>query len=130
VIHTDVWYDLRQNTVWQGYQQNGAQVQGRDNPIFSGSPGVFNQTVVHVHEKVPAGTDAGAGGTVPYAVGLFLARQAGVHAWGSRPESWVKEFNYGASMGIAIGAIYKARKATFAGIDHAVIALETARTNN
>ena len=130
VMHTDVWYDLRQNSVWQGYQQNGAQVRGDDNPIFSGRAGIYNQTVLHHHEKVPTGTDAGTGANVAYAVNLFLGRQAGVHAWGARPESWVKEFNYGGSIGVAIGAIYKARKAVFANVDHGIFAIETARTNN
>src|SRR3990167_4863929 len=130
LMHTDVWYDLRQNAVWQGYQQNGAQVRGDDNPIFSGRAGIYNQTVLHHHEKVPTGTDAGAGADVAYAVNLFLGRQAGVHAWGARPETWTKEFNYGASIGVAIGAIYKARKAVFANVDHGIFAVETARTNN
>lgn len=130
VLHTDVWYDLRQNSVWQGYQQNGAQVRGLDNPIFSGSPGVFNQTVIHHHEKVPAGVDAGAAGTTTYAVNLFLGRQAMCFAWGARPNSWVKEFDYGNSIGMAIGAIWGARKSLFNAADHAVIALQTARSSN
>mgnify|MGYP001593041235 FL=1 len=130
VMHPDAWYDLRQNSVWQGYQQNGAQVQGRDNPIFSGSPGVYNQIVLHKHIKVPSGTDAGAGANVPYAVNLFLGMQAAIMAWGAPPQSWVKEFDYGNSIGMAIGAIYKPRKSLFGANDHAVISLETARTNN
>lgn len=130
LIHSDVWYDLRQNSVWQGYQQNGAQVQGRDNPIFSGMAGVFNSTVVHFDEKVPSGTDAGSAQTTAYAVNLFLGMQAGVLAWGARPNSWVKDFNYGGSIGMAIGAIWGFVKSQFAGADHGVISLETARTNN
>ena len=130
LIHSDVWYDLRQNSVWQGYQQNGAQVQGRDNPIFAGMAGVFNNTVIHWDEKVPVGLDAGAAGTTAYAVNLFLGMQAGVFAWGARPQSWVKEFNYGGSVGMAIGAIWGMVKSTFNAVDHAVIGFETARTNN
>ena len=130
LLHTDSWFDLRNNSVWQGYQQNGAQVRGDDNPIFSGRAGLYNETVVHHHEKVPVGVDAGSGSDVPYAVNLFLGRQAAIFAWGARPQAWVKEFDYGNSMGYAIGAIFEVRKSIFASADHAVIALQVARTNN
>ena len=130
LIHADSWYDLRQNAIWQGYQQNGAQVRGLDNPIFSGMAGLYNNTIVTWDEKVPVGTDAGAGANVPYAVNLFLGMQAGVMAWGARPQSWVKEFQYGGSIGMAIGAIWGFVKSQFNAADHGVISLEVARTNN
>ena len=130
VMHTDCGFDLRQNSTWQGYQQNGAQKQGRDNPIFSGMFGIYNNTVLHEHEKVPAALTGGSGGDVPYAVNLFLGRQAAVYASGMKPQAWTKEFDYGASLGFAIGAIWNVRKAIFAGVDHGVIAGQFARTNN
>lgn len=130
VIHTDVWYDLRQNSTWQGYQQNGAQKSGKDNPIFNGMAGIYNKTVIHTHEKVPAATNGGAAADVAYATNLFMGRQAAVHAWGSKPQAWTKEFDYGSSLGFAIGAIWKTRKAVFANVDHGLIAGIFARTNN
>lgn len=130
VIHTDIGYDVRNNSVWQGYQQNGAQLPGLNNPIFSGRFGVYNGVVVHEHEKVPIATDGGAAGTTAYASCPFLGRQAGIYAWGKRPQAWEKEFNYGWSMGFAIGAIWKFKKALFNAADHATIAGRFARTNN
>lgn len=130
VIHTDVGYDLRQNGVWQGYQQNGAQAQAGDNPIFSGMFGIYNGIVVHQHEKVSAAVDGGAGGDVAYATNLFLGKQAGLFAWGRKPRAWEKEFDYGNQFGMAIGAIWDFEKATLNSEDHGVIALQVARTNN
>ena len=130
VVHPDNTYDLRNNSVWQGYQQNGAQVSGDDNPIFSGRSGLYNQTVVHEHEKVPIASDGGSGANVAYSSCPFLGRQAGLFAWGKLPEAWEKEFDYGNSVGFAIGAMWGFTKAVFNASDHAVIALRVARTNN
>lgn len=129
-LHTDVGFDLRNNGVWQGYQQNGAQVQGKDNPIFSGMFNIYNGVVIHTHEKVPVATNGGAAGDVAYASNLFLGRQAGLMAWGAKPQAWTKEFEYGNSIGMAIGAMWGFRKALFNALDHAVIELRMARTNN
>lgn len=129
VIHTDVSYDLRQDATWNQAQRD-AQERGDDNPIFTGMLGCWNGTVVHEHEKIPISTTYGAGGNLPGASNFFLGRQAGVIAWGSRPEWWEKEFNYGNSVGFAIGAIWKMKKAVFNTVDHAFIAIRTYRTNN
>lgn len=130
VMHTDVGYDLRQDTTWQGYQQNGAQVQGDDNPIFSGRFGIFNGVILHTHEKVPVATNGGASGAIAWASNLFLGKQAGIYAWGRKPDAWEKEFDYGNKVGFAIGAIWQMKKAVFNSVDHALIAVRTARTNN
>lgn len=130
VMHTDVAYDLRNDTTWQGYQQNGAQEPAEKNPIFNGRFGLYNKTILFDHEKVPIANNGGSGGDVPYASCPFLGRQAGLFAWGKRPEAWEKEFDYGNSIGFAIGAIWNFTKAVFNGSDYAMIALRVARTNN
>lgn len=130
VMHTDAAFDLRQNSVWQGYQQNGAQVQGDDNPIFSGRFGVYNGVILHEHEKVPIATNGGAGGNIAWASNMFLCRQAGLFAWGRKPDAWEKEFDYGNKVGFAIGAIWKFKKAVFNSVDHGLISVRAARTNN
>lgn len=129
VIHTDTAYDLEQDSTWHAAQRD-AGVRGDENKIFTGRHGMWRGTVIHTHEKVPVGTDAGSGGNVPYASNMFLGRQAGCFAWGKRPEAWEKEFDYGNSIGFAIGAIWGFTKAVFDGTDHAYIALRVARTNN
>ena len=128
VIHTDVAFDLERDSEWNQTIRD-AGVRGDQNKIFTGRYGMYRGTVIHAHEKVPVGTDAGAGGNVAYASNMFLGRQAGCFAWGKRPEAWEKEFDYGNSIGFAIGAIWGFTKAVFNGTDHAYIALRTARTN-
>jgi len=130
VFHTDCGYDLRQDTTWQGYQQNGAQVQGDQNPIFSGRFGILNGVILHEHEKVPVATNGGAGGNVAWASNMFLGRQAGLFAWGRKPDAWEKEFDYANKVGFAIGAIWKFTKAVFNSVDHSLISLRVSRTNN
>ena len=130
LMHTDCGYDLRQNAIWQGYQQNGAQVQGDQNPIFSGRYGLLNGIIIHTHEKVPVATNGGSGGNIAWASNMFLGRQAGLFAWGRKPDAWEKEFDYGNKVGFAIGAIWKFGKAIFQSVDNALISVRVARTNN
>jgi N4-gp56 family major capsid protein len=126
--HTDAAFDLRQDGVWNQAQRE-AQERSPDNPIFSGALGFWNGTIVHEHEKIPIFTDGGAGAQ-PGQDGYFMGRQAGIFAWGAKPEWWEKEFDYGNKVGFAIGAIYAFKKAVFNAKDHAFIQLMTYRTNN
>lgn len=128
LLHTDAAYDLRQDGVWNQSQRE-AQERSPDNPIFSGALGFWNGAVVHEHEKIPISTTYGAGANQPGANNFFMGRQAGVFAWGARPEWWEKEFDYGNKVGFAIGAIYAFKKAVFNAIDHGFISLRTFRTN-
>lgn len=128
VIHTDVAYDLEQDATWHAAQRD-AGVRGDENKIFTGRHGTWRGTLVFVHEKVPVAATAGAGGDIPWASNYFLGRQAGLYVWGKRPQAWEKEFDYGNSIGFAIGAIWGFTKAVFNATDHALISLRTARTN-
>lgn len=129
-VHTDVGYDLRQSTQWlDASQEAGPRDYGRNN-LFTGRLGIVGGVVVHAHEKIPVTTVWGAGADQPGASNLFLGRQAGLFAWGRRPEWWEKEFDYGARTGFAIGAIWDFTKAVFEAVDHATIEIRTYRTNN
>ena len=75
-------------------------------------------------------TTWGAAADQSGATNMFLGRQAGLFAWGKRPEWWEKEFDYGSRQGFAIGAIYDMTKAVFDSVDHAVIEARTYRTSN
>lgn len=129
VVHTDVAYDLEQNAAWVLTQQT-ANVRGDENPIFTGRLGFWRGVIIHEHEKVPAATNGGAAGDIPWASSLFLGKQAGLLAYGMRPEAWEKEFDYGARIGFCIGAIWGMTKAVFQQVDHGYFELRTARTNN
>ena len=128
-LHTDVGYDLRQSTQWiDASQEAGPRDYG--NNLFTGRLGIVGGVVVHAHEKIPSTTVWGAAADQPGASNLFLGRQAGLFAWGKRPEWWEKEFDYGARTGFAIGAIWDFTKAVFENLDHAIFEFRTYRTNN
>ena len=61
---------------------------------------------------------------------MFLGKQAGLLAYGMRPEAWEKEFDYGARIGFCIGAIWGMKKGVFQQVDHGYFEIRTARTNN
>ena len=130
VTHVDVAYDLRQSTQWLDASQEAGPRDYAKNQLFTGRLGVVGGCVVHAHRAVPITTNYGAAGNLTGASMPFLGRQAGVFAWGARPEWWEKEFDYGNQIGFAIGAIWDFKKAVFNAADHAVIVLRTYRTSN
>lgn len=86
VMHPWQEYDLRTNTntgQWLDIQKAAAGAEGRNNPIFKGGLGMYNNVVLHKHRAVLRRTDAGAGANVAAARALFMGRQAGVVAFGS-----------------------------------------------
>jgi N4-gp56 family major capsid protein len=129
LIHTDVAYDLHRDSEWNTSIRDAQGVKWPDNPIFTGALHTWRGCVVHEHEDVPIATNWGASGNEPGASNLFLGRQAGLFAWGSPPQAWEKEFDYGARMGFAIGAIWGMTKAVFNAVDHSFIEFRTYRTN-
>lgn len=69
---------------WLAIQKAAAAAEGRNNPIFKGGLGMHNNVVLHENSNVIARSDAGSGVNLPGARALFLGRQAGVVAFGSR----------------------------------------------
>lgn len=128
VLHTDVAYDLEQDSTWQNFQRDAA-MRGDDNPIFTGMTGMIGGVIIHSHEKVPISTTYGSGANLTGAANFFLGRQAGLFAWGERPKWWEKEFDYGNATGFCIGATWDFTKAVFNSVDHAAISLRTYRTS-
>lgn len=85
VMHPWQEYDVRTNATtgqWLDIQKAAAGAEGRANPIFKGSLGLYNNVVLHKHRSVLRRTDGGAG-SVAVALSLFLGRQAAVVAFGS-----------------------------------------------
>lgn len=130
LVHTDVGFDLRQDPVWQQAQREANVRHEMDNPIFSGALGFWGGAVIHEHESVPTSTAFGPAANQPGASNMYFGRQAGLFAWGARPEAWEKEFDYGAKRGFAIGAIWAMKKAVFNAADNAYMSVRTYRTNN
>ena len=132
ILHTDVAYDVKINAnsgVWQTVQQYAGVRDLMQNRIFAGSLGYWGGAVLHEHEKVPTAINWGSGSNVNGASNMFLAKQAGVFAWGARPEAWEQRFDYGAKSGFAIGAIFGFTKAVFNSVDNGYIGIRTARTS-
>ena len=129
-MHTDVEYDLRQSTAWLDNHQEAGPREYGTNALFQGGVGIHGGAVLHSHVKVPIATTWGASGNETGASNFFLGRQAGLFAWGSKPEWWEKEFDYNNRVGFAIGAIWDFTKAVFDAADHGFIAIRTYRTNN
>lgn len=86
VMHPWQEYDLRTTTTtgqWLDIQKAAAAGDGRNNPLFKGGLGVYNNVILHKHKGVIRFSDYGAGANVAAGRALFLGRQAGVVAFGS-----------------------------------------------
>lgn len=142
-MHDYQEYDLRTNATtgqWLDVQKAAAASQGKDNPIFKGGLGMYNNVVLHKHPNVVRFTDYGAGGNVEAARALFLGEQAGVIAFGGKGRKgvgnqtsggaryrWYEQMendgnNYTATTSATVGV----KKATYNGKDYGVIAVDTA----
>jgi len=136
VVVMNPWqaYDLRTNTStgqWLDIQKAAAGAEGRDNPMFKGSLGMYNNVILHEHKAVIRFADYGSGGDVATARALFLGSQAGVVAFGSPGTGlrfgWHEElFDHDNQVAISTSAIYGIKKARFNSKDFGVIALDTA----
>jgi N4-gp56 family major capsid protein len=140
VMHPWQVYDVRTNTnsgQWLDIQKAAAGAEGRANPIFKGSLGMYNNVVLHEHKSVIRFTDYGAASpaVVHAARALFLGRQAGVVAFGSPGTglrfSWNEEMeDRGNQVVITTNSIFGVKKTAFTiggtSRDFGVIALDTA----
>lgn len=86
-------YDLRREAGDQGWlaiQKAAAAAEGRKNPIFDGSAGMYNGVILHEHEGVVKFTDAGSGGTTPAMRSLFMGAHAVAKAYGFKGNGGVR----------------------------------------
>ena len=137
VMHPWQEYDLRTNTntgQWLDIQKAAAGAEGRNNPMFKGGLGMYNNVILHKHKAVIQGDDYGAG-SVDAARALFLGRQAGVVAFGSRGTGlrfdWHEELeDRGNQVVISTSSIFGVKKSAFTidgtSRDFGVIAIDTA----
>lgn len=126
-------YDLRTNTStgqWIDIQKAAAAAEGRKNPIFMGSLGMINNTILHKHRNVIRFDDYGAGSNVKAARALFLGRQAAVVAYGTAGGlrySWEENTkDYGNEPTVASGFIGGIKKTVFNSRDFGVLSIDTA----
>jgi len=122
---------LRTNTdtgQWLDIQKE-AQTRGRENPIFSGSNGVYNGTIIQENTRVPTGPLTGGSTTTRRAA--FCGAQAAAIAFGQgdgpNRMSWTEElFDYENQLGVAAGCIGGLKKTVYNSLDYATIQIITA----
>lgn len=127
-------YDLRTNSnsgQWLDIQKAASGAEGRNNPIFKGGLGMYNNVVLHKHQAVIRFSDYGSGSNVAAARALFLGAQAATLAFGSpgsgmRFQWYEEEQDRGNEVVITTNCIWGCKKTTFNGVDFGVIALDTA----
>jgi N4-gp56 family major capsid protein len=98
VVPHAVAYDIKQNSVFQNAWQN-ARERSPNNPLFSGVIGAWDDVLIKEHENATYGTDAGAGGNIPYGRCLLLGCQALCWAWAEKPKIISEDFDYGREHG-------------------------------
>src|SRR3546814_476926 len=137
VMHTFQEDDLRSNTgtgQWLDIQKAAAAAEGKSNPLFKGSLGMYRGVILHSHRNVVRFNTAGAG-AVEAARALFLGSQAAVVAFGSPGTNlrfdWHEETrDNGDKVVITTSSIFGTKKVTFttpAGAqDFGLFSLDTA----
>lgn len=126
-IHPYQYYDLR--TKGTGTALSWADIQralleggqGKDNAIFTGAVGLYNNTVIHVSDRVPSG----AANTRR---AIFCGAQAAAVAFGKgngpNTFTWVEElFDFENQLGVAAGCIGGLKKLQFNNADFATITM-------
>jgi len=124
LIHPEVAYDLFKLDGWTQAQRE-ANVRGDDNPLFTGSLGIYDGVVIHEHEGITTGAYNGQAG----ARNLFLG--AGAGCMGNVGDmTWVeKSFDYGNKLGVAGGKIYGVSRTAFNSKDYGCIQYISKRTD-
>lgn len=119
---TAQWFDIQKAAM------TGGEIS--DNPIFNGSLGVYNQTILHSDTRVPQAVSAAGAAVANTRRAIFCGRQAAVMGFGKKSGpnrfQWSEEsFDYGNKFGVKAGAIWGLKKAVFNSTDYATIVLAT-----
>ncbi len=123
------------SSVWAQAQRD-AQVRGDNNPIFTGSLGVWDSVILHEHEYVPTCQSGANFDTAGQAAGarafrsILCGRQAVGFAECQNPNGWVEEtFDYKNKVGFETGLIGGIQKTYFNSLDYGVITVDTGATD-
>lgn len=108
------WFDIQQAAL------SGSGPQ-KDNPIFTGALGIYNNVIIHESSRIPLDSDN------CYRA-VMCGAQAAVLAFGqdnsSKKVSWVEEkFDYGNQLGVSAGMIWGLKKCVFNSNDFGVVTI-------
>jgi len=120
-------YDLRIDSTFQTAMKD-AQDRGKNNPLFRNATAVWDNVIIHETERMPLFTDGG-GASVTGGFGALMGAQALVWAWGERPNTVMKTFDYENETGWAWQMMAKAGKPVFNSKDYGSVAVCLAATN-
>lgn len=128
LMHTFQFDALKTNTAtgqWLDIQKAAAAAEGRKNPIFTGSEGMYADVILHKHRNVVGFSDYGASSNLPARRALFLGAQAAFISFGSPGNGlrfdWTEESkDHGNSIKIGSNSIFGVKKATYKSKDSAV----------
>jgi N4-gp56 family major capsid protein len=93
LMSIEACWDLRRETGetgWFALQKAAAGAEGRNNPIFKGAMGLYNNVLLHEHENVVRFSDYGAGSNVNACRNLFLGAHAVMKAYGFKGNGGVR----------------------------------------
>jgi N4-gp56 family major capsid protein len=133
VMSPEQEFSLRTNTSagqWLDIQKAAAAAEGKNNPIFKGALGMYNNVVLHSHDAVIR-LLGGINGNIPVARALFMGAQACALAWGTAGQGlrfdWHEEMrDNGNQLIISTSSIFGIKKTQFNGSDYGVISIDTA----
>lgn len=123
LIHEDAGYDLKVDSTFSQAQRE-AQERGKTNPLFTGALGVWDNCVIHCHESVTVG-----GTTHPYSYGAIMGAQALCYAWGKKPRTVIRDFDYDNELGVAADFTLGVTKPTFNSKDFGSLGFVVYRSN-
>jgi len=127
-------YDVRTSVItgqWLDIQKAAAGAEGRNNPIFKGSLGMYNDVIMHCHKGVVRFDDYGASADVQASRALFMGRQAMVCAFGNAGSGlrfdWHEESrDNGNQAVITTSTVVGIKKTQFNSKDFGMISVDTA----
>jgi N4-gp56 family major capsid protein len=133
-LHPYQVYDMRTTTSdgqWLDIQK--AAMQGGDvskNPIYDGSLGEYNGTILHEATRLPLGVNSTTAAAVANTRrAVFCGAQAAMMAYGkddSGEMSWVEElFDYGNQLGVSAGMIAGLKKTRFNSLDFGTLVVSS-----
>jgi N4-gp56 family major capsid protein len=130
-------FDLRRGVGeagWLTVQKAAAGAEGRNNPIFNGSLGMYNNVILQQHENCVKFTDYGSGSNVPAVRNLFLGANAGMVAYGVKANDGMRykimpsDVDHGEEDIIIIRVVSGYKKSVFDGRDFGQITFDCAFT--
>lgn len=133
LVHPDVAYDLKENPAFEQARREALE-RGAKNPIFDGSLAIYDGVAIYEHENVPIVSNWGATADVAGAKCVLMGQQALCWAWGKRPRTVQRDFDYDNEIGYAWDMIAGVKRPKFTdprtsvASDYGSIAVYVART--